>query len=207
MEINEQLKEYLDKYIIPMYDNNDNAHNQEHLEYVINRAIKIGEKEKLNLNIIYTAAVFHDVGHHINKESHEIVSAEILSKDAFIKEFFNSDELKIIKESVLDHRASKKESPRSIYGKVISSADRSTSFNNLLKRVYEVSKNKKSSCSSDIVDESYNHIKNKYGKNGYARQTNFFEDAEYEKFLEEVDKALENKEKFKKIFKNINTLD
>lgn len=40
-------------------------------------------------------------------------------------------------EAIEDHRASLEYIPRSIYGKIISSADRNTSIEDILKRTYE----------------------------------------------------------------------
>lgn len=70
--------------------------------------------------MVYTIASYHDIGHHVNPKIHEIVSAEIMYNDNMLKEFFNDEERKIIKEAIEDHRASSNHEPRNIYGKIVS---------------------------------------------------------------------------------------
>ena len=51
-----------------------------------------------------------------------------------MKQFFSDEERLVIKEAIEDHRASASHQPRSDYGKIISSADRSTSVEEFLTR-------------------------------------------------------------------------
>ena len=74
--------------------------------------------------MVYTIASYHDIGHHIDSKTHEIISADIMSKDNNLANFFTPEELITIKEAIEDHRASAKDDPRSIYGRIVSSADR-----------------------------------------------------------------------------------
>ena len=65
-----------------------------------------------------------------------------------------------MKEAIEDHKASLNREPRSIYGKILSSADR------------------------NIDEECYKHTLEKFGNGGYA---NFFvEDMEYNNYLKEL---------------------
>ena len=53
----------------------------------------------------------------------------------------------------------------------------------------------------NIVQNSYEHLKDKYGEKGYA---NFFlEDEKYENYLKELRKLLNNKEEFIKYLEKI----
>ena len=151
--------------------------------------------------MIYTIAAYHDIGHHIDAKNHEVVSAKIMMEDKKLKEFFNEEELKIIKEAVEDHRASLKREPRSIYGKVVSSADRETDIKETLKRAYLYTKKHYSDMTNkQVIENVYEHLKDKYGEKGYA---NFFlEDEKYEKYLKELRKLLNNKEEFNQIILN-----
>ena len=45
-------------------------------------------------------------------------------KDKNMKKWFNSNERNVIKEAIEDHRASSNHEPRSIYGMIVSTADR-----------------------------------------------------------------------------------
>ena len=42
--INKDLKEYIETYIFPSYEKNDEAHNLEHIKYVIDRSLKFASK-------------------------------------------------------------------------------------------------------------------------------------------------------------------
>lgn len=45
--------------------------------------------------MIYAIAAFHDIAHHIDKDNHEVLSAEIFYQNAKMKEFFNEEQRKI----------------------------------------------------------------------------------------------------------------
>ena len=50
-----------------------------------------------------------------------------------MKKFFKEEQRKIIAEAIVDHRASLEYEARSIYGKIVSSADREISVQNMLR--------------------------------------------------------------------------
>jgi 8-oxo-dGTP pyrophosphatase MutT (NUDIX family) len=86
--------------------------------------------------------------------------------------------------AVIDHRASSKKDPASIYGKIVSSADRNTSVTSILQRSYAYHKHKNPTATfEEIAKESFEHVKSKFGVNGYASEKMYFEDREYEMFL------------------------
>ena len=58
-----------------------------------------------------------------------------------------------------------------------------------------------------IMDESYEHLLNKFGEEGYANEKIYFEDIEYKIFLEELGKLLKNRNEFDKIYIQINGLE
>lgn len=74
--------------------------------------------------MVYVIAEFHDLGLLINRKYHHIHGGIMLENDEFINSYFNSDEIKIMKEAVEDHRVSSKNPPLSIYGMVIAETDR-----------------------------------------------------------------------------------
>ena len=90
IEINNELKKYIEENIFPEYQKNEKAHNIEHIKYVINRSFKFAETvDNIIYDIVYTVAAFHDIGHHIDPKRHEIISAEIMMKDENLKRFFS----------------------------------------------------------------------------------------------------------------------
>ena len=209
MDINSVLKKYIEDTIFPSYSKNDLGHNLSHIKYVIDRSLKFASTfTDINLDMVYTIASYHDIGHFIDAKNHERVSADILFNDKNLNKFFNANEIKIMMEAIEDHRASLEYEPRSIYGKIVSSADRNTNINSVLKRTYEYRiKNFKCVNLDEVINESFNHIKEKFGKKGYAIEKMYFEDNEYKKFLLEIEELINNKEKFIKKYKQVNNIN
>lgn len=206
--INQDIKKYIEKNIFPSYQKNDSGHNIDHIKYVLERSLKFAKKvPNINLNMVYVIAAFHDIGHHIDAKNHEQVSSEILEKDEFIKNYFTKDELKTMVEAVVDHRASLEYIPRSIYGKIVSSADRNTDIDIPLKRTYSYRLEHFPNATLDeIIEESRQHIIDKFGSNGYAKDKIYFEDEDYNNFLKEVELFAEDKDLFRKRFIEVNNI-
>ena len=193
--LNKDLVSYIEKEIFPIYKKKEKAHDISHIINVINHAFNISKNYDVDLNMIYTIASFHDIGHHIDKENHETISADIMSKDENLKEFFNSEELEIIKLAIEDHRASSSRIPRSIYGKIISAADKNLTVEIAITRTYLYSKKYYPEFThSELYEEIYNHLNEKFGKNGYAKV--YVEDEDYNNFKKDLIALLENKEEF-----------
>lgn len=207
MKINENLKEYIEENVFPEYSKNEPAHNIEHIKYVINRSFKFADTvPNINYDMVYTIAAYHDIGHHIDPKKHEIISGEIMSKDENLKKFFSVEELKIIKEAIEDHRASSNHEPRSIYGKIVSTADRNNTVEACLRRSYSYNKKLHPEYNDEqIFEDCHFHLNDKFGENGYAKF--FFKDEEYENFLKDIRELLSDKNKFIETQKNyINNL-
>lgn len=209
MEINKELKKYIETMILPRYNANDKGHGIDHIMYVIDRSLKFARTvDNVNLDMVYTIAAYHDVGHSIDAKNHEKVSAQILLDDSGLRKYFTEEEITIMSEAVHDHRASSKTEPRSIYGKIVSSADRNTILEEPFRRTYEYRKEHYSDASlKQIIDTSYEHLLDKFGKKGYATEKMYFEDLEYKKFLEDLAGLLENRSEFDKKFIQINGLE
>lgn len=79
--INWELVKYIEENIIPKYKKNEDGHNESHINYVTKRCINFGKQINIDLNIIYTCASFHDLCHYIDKDKHEILSAEYFFND------------------------------------------------------------------------------------------------------------------------------
>ena len=122
--VNNELKQYIDEKILPEYELNDGGHNSEHVKYVLKRAFELADGYEINYDILYTCVCFHDVACHIDRDNHEVLSAQRAYEDDFLNGLFSIIEMKKIKEAIEDHRASLEYIPRNIYGKILSSADR-----------------------------------------------------------------------------------
>ena len=197
MNIDEDLKKYIEEYIFPEYDKNEKAHGIEHIKYVIGRSLELVEENNLdvNPNIIYTVAAYHDIAHHIDRKNHEKLSAQIMYEDKNLERFFNPDELVIIRDAIEDHRASMEGEPRTVYGKIVSSADRNNTVEMCLRRTYSYGKKLDPEASDDVLFlRAYDVLNKKFGIGGYAKF--YFRDKTYEEFLTELRELLADQDKF-----------
>lgn len=208
-KINQELKKFLEKEIFPLYEQNDIGHNLSHIKYVIDRSLKFASLvSDINMDMVYTIAAMHDVGVYIDRENHEKVSAEILKKTEGLRKFFTDDEIEVMAEAVCDHRASLEYEPRSIYGKIVSSADRNVSIDLPLIRTFTFRMKAKPGAPMDeILEESRQHLIKKFGNKGYAKEKMYFEDEEYKIFLRDIALLVNDREAFKKKYIEINHLE
>lgn len=207
--IREELKKYIEENIFTSYDKNEDGHKLDHIMYVIDRSFMFASRvPDVNLEMVYVIAAYHDIGHYIDAENHEKVSGEMLLKDKNLRKFFSEEEIKTMSEAVCDHRASSKNEPRSIYGKIVSSADRNVLVEIPLKRTYSYRKvHSPNSTLDEIIEESRQHLLDKFGKKGYATTKMYFEDEDYKKFLEDITVLASNEEEFKRKFLEVNGLE
>ena len=164
--INKDLINYIENNIFPSYEKNDSGHNLDHIKYVIERSLKFANTVKgINYDMVYVIASYHDIGDYIDRKNHEKVSAMMLLEDNNLKHFFSSDEIRVMSEAVYDHRASMEGEPRTIYGKIVSSADRNTSIDSILRRTYAYRiKHNPDNDLEHIIEDSRRHIIDKFGK-------------------------------------------
>ena len=199
-ELNNELKQYIDEKILPEYELNDGGHNSEHVKYVLKRAFELADGYEINYDILYTCVCFHDVACHIDRDNHEVLSAQRAYEDDFLNGLFSIIEMKKIKEAIEDHRASLEYIPRNIYGKILSSADRKVEVKQYL--IASISYGKKKNPEIDkneSIERSYQFAIKKFGKNGYAVNKSYVDDLKYKKFLEDIQYLIENKKLFIKL--------
>lgn len=201
MKINYDLKRYIEKSVLPLYDTNIAGHDREHIEFVIERSFELAREFDLDVdvNMIYVIAAFHDIGYKENPDNHEEVSSRIFREDDIMTKYFTAEEIDIMADAIVDHRASLEYEARSVYGKLVSSADREISVHNMLKRsiLFQADKHKSEHPSlAQVIDYSYKKLSSKYGKGGYAKM--YFPDEKYKNYLNTMQDILSDKEKFVK---------
>lgn len=200
IQINEELKKYIKQNVLLEYNKNEKAHGIEHINYVIRRSFELIKQNNLEVdhNKVYVIAAYHDIGHYIDPKKHEIISAKIMSEDNNLKQYFSNEDLIIIKEAIEDHRASADHEPRSIYGKIVSSADRNNTIEQCLERSYYYGKRLNPEFTDrELYERAFKHLNLKFGVDGYAKF--FLKDKEYEKFLKDIREVLKDKESFCKL--------
>ena len=191
-----ELVKYIEDEIFPLYNRNEEGHGIQHIKTVIKRSLNLAKNYDVNLDMVYTIASYHDLGHYIDRKTHEIISAEIFMKDGNMQRWFTNEQRNIIKEAIEDHRASSNNKPRSIYGMIVSTADRTImDIDNTIRRAYSYGKRNYIDLSEEEqIERVYQHLSKKYGENGYAKV--YIEDKEFDEAIKNLRQVLSNKEEF-----------
>ena len=164
------LVEFVESKILPRYAQFDRAHNMEHVVRVIRRAMDLAVKVGADLNMVYVIAAYHDLGMAGARAGHHIEGGKILYTDARLKKWFTTDQLKIMKEAVEDHRASASRAPRSIYGKIVAEADRDMEPDTVFRRAVQFGLSNYPEYSEEEQWKRFQeHMQNKYSVNGYIK--------------------------------------
>ena len=197
-KIEEEIN-YVEDKVLPLYDTNIGGHGRDHILTVIMRSFEIKKEFDLSLKnkLILIIAAYHDIGYKKEPDNHEQVSSEMFLADKEIQKFLEPDEVQIVAEAIVDHRASLEYEARSEYGKLVSSADRETSVENMLKRsfLYQADKHADENPTIEqVIEYSFKKLTKKFGKDGYAKM--YFPDKKYTEYLKEMQELLENKDKF-----------
>ena len=167
MDLNKELVRYITDYIFPKYDKYY-SHGMIHINSVIDNMMMLADYYGLDKNMAFTIACYHDSGLNVDRENHEKESAKILADDTELKKYFTELQIITMAEAVEDHRGSRKEKPRNIYGECISDSDRDFDITILAKRQLATSlKNYPSLYTFDEhFERCYEYICARINKNG-----------------------------------------
>lgn len=168
--MNENLKNYIEDNILPQYINYDKAHQRDHIETVIEESLNLADHFGVDMDMAYAIAAYHDLGIPEGRETHHITSAKRLLADKELTKWFSDEKLKVMAEAIEDHRASSKNEPRSIYGKIVAEADRNIDTEIVLRRIIQYG----ISHFPDLnKEEQYTrmlgHLHEKYAEGGYIK--------------------------------------
>ena len=189
---------YAENHVIPLMRYADLGHRADHINHVIRRSIVFAEtwnamhpetEMQVDICMVYIIAAFHDLGLTVSdRADHHLVSAKMFLADDFCESVFSAEERKIIAEAIEDHRASLEGEPRSIYGKIVSQADRDTSASEFMKRmlVYRLNHRAQFPTLTAIVLDMQKYVTEKYGPNGCAMQKIWFDDHELTDFVHTI---------------------
>ncbi len=166
----EKLKRYLEETIISMYKQFDMAHQKDHVYKVIDNSLSIAKDYKVDMDMVYVIACYHDIGMKYGRKDHHITGGQFFYDDVFLMDWFNENSRIIMKEAIEDHRASKEIAPRSIYGKIIAEADRDIDPDTVILRTVQFGfKHYPNLSKEEHIQRAFDHIGEKYGPNGYLK--------------------------------------
>ena len=164
------LVEFIETQILPRYAEFDRAHNLEHVTRVIRNSLELVKSTGADINMVYTIAAYHDLGMSGHRADHHLRGGKILAADARLKKWFSSEQLKIMKEAVEDHRASASRAPRSIYGKIVAEADRDINSDTVFRRTIQYGLSNYPELDREGHWKRFQeHMQSKYSKDGYIK--------------------------------------
>lgn len=190
--IRKEIIDYIEEYIIPKYKYFDEAHREDHVEIVINQSLEIAnDLYEIDSEMVYIIAAYHDLGIEFDRKQHHLISAQLLRNDKMIKTWYASDDINLMADAIEDHRASGN-IPRTVYGKIVSDADRVYDFDIIIKRCILY---RKSLSLERCFQDTRDHIIEKYSskgylKNFYFRNKDIKTQNKLERFSTEVDYAM-----------------
>ena len=175
MEINRELKQYIEREILPRYDRHDAAHRRDHALTVIDQSMEIAEKlqshgEAIDLNMAYAIAAYHDTGLCEGRDIHHLASGRIMRADHNLRRWFTLEQIETMAQAAEDHRASAKHEPRSIYGRIVAEADRVIVPETIIRRTIQYGLEHYPLASREQhYSRTVRHLKEKYGEGGYLK--------------------------------------
>lgn len=200
--MNKLLKDYIKNNILPRYLEFDKGHNIDHARTVIEESIALAKDLDVNIDMVYTIAAYHDLGLCKDRKTHHIISGEILTKDENLKQWFDDEQILIMKEAVEDHRASSQSAPRSIYGRIAAEADRDIIPIKIIRRTIQYSlKNSPSTDKEVHWKHLVEHMQEKYSEDGYMKL--WFENSKNAVKLQELRKIIADKQQLRNIFEQL----
>ena len=169
-KINPALREFVEREILPLYDTFDKAHRRDHALTVIEQSLLLARHYPVDINMVYAIAAFHDTGLQEGREQHHTASAAVVRGCKKLRCFFTADEIETIADATEDHRASNKEAPRTIYGKIVAEADRVIDSETIMRRTIQYG-----IAHYPAMDREGHfarvceHLQEKYARDGYLR--------------------------------------
>ena len=170
VRMNPELQHYIEREIIPRYDHFDQAHQRDHVMMVIQQSLDIASKLEVDIDMVYTIAAYHDTGLCEGREHHHEVSAQIIKNDPQLRRWFTEEQIAIMADAAEDHRASAKQAPRTIYGRIVAEADRFIDPVTIVRRTIQYGLDHYPELSrEEQYQRMVTHLKEKYGRNGYLK--------------------------------------
>lgn len=197
-----ELKEYIERKILPMYDKHDAAHRRDHADIVISQSLKLAKNYDVDMNMVYTIAAYHDTGIIHGREHHHVASKQIVLADRELLRWFTTEQIATMADAVEDHRASSKRAPRTIYGRIVAEADRVIVPESIIRRTIQFTlTNHPELDMEEGYERLIQHLKEKYDYGGYLKL--WIKESENAQRLEELRQIIANKELLRSIYERI----
>lgn len=200
--INTELREYIEREILPRYDHFDTAHRRDHAMTVIAAALRLAEHYDVDKNMVYAAAAYHDTGLVAGRAEHHSVSRRIILEDKELQRWFSEAEIAIIADAAEDHRASSKHVPRTIYGRIVAEADRVIDSHTIIRRTIQFTRTHHPELDKEQgYERMVEHLTEKYDYGGYLKL--WIEESDNAKRLAELRAIIADKTLLRRLYDKI----
>ena len=198
--MNKELERYIEREIIPRYEDFDAAHRTDHVRTVIAQSLELAAHYDADADMVYTVAAYHDTGLANGRERHHIDAGRILAADTELRRWFSEEQIAVMRDAVEDHRASSDGEPRTIYGRIVAEADRVHRPRN---------RSSAAPCSTgwrtvrnwtarSSIARCLAHLQQKYAEGGYLRL--WIAESENARRLEELRGVIRDPQRLRKMF-------
>ena len=168
--VNADLQQFIEDEILPQYEHFDLAHRRDHAHDVITRSMALARHYEVNHDMVYAIAAYHDVGLCEGRDTHHLVSGNIIRADQRLRRWFDTEQIETMAQAAEDHRASAKNEPRSIYGKIVAEADRLIIPQKVLQRTLQYGLDHYPTFSKEEHYQRFrDHLMEKYSDTGYLK--------------------------------------
>ena len=200
--IRREIVEYVEREILPRYEGFDPAHRRDHADVVVERSIALAKRLGARVDMAYIVAAYHDTGLAVGRDVHHTESKRILLEDSALRQWFSAEDIATMADAVEDHRASSKQPPRTLYGRIVAEADRLIEPRTILRRTVQFTLTHHPDLDRE---EGYQrlleHMREKYDYGGYLKL--WVEESDNAQRLEELRKIIADKPTLRRLYEGI----
>ena len=200
--IREEIKAYIESEILSRYDGFDAAHRRDHADVVVSRSVELAQRLGADVEMAYVIAAYHDTGLAVGRDVHHTESKRILLADRELKRWFSEEDIATMGDAVEDHRASSKQPPRTIYGRIVAEADRLIVPHSIIRRTIQFTLTHHPDLDMEQgYERLLEHMREKYDYGGYLKL--WIEESENAQRLEELRKIIADKPTLRRLYETI----
>ena len=200
--IRQEIRAYIEREILPRYDCFDAAHRRDHADIVVSRSIELAQRLGANVEMAYVIAAYHDTGLAVGRDVHHVESKRILLEDSELKRWFAAEDIATMGDAVEDHRASSKQPPRTIYGRIVAEADRLIVPHSIIRRTIQFTLTHHPELNREEgYERLLEHMREKYDYGGYLKL--WIEESDNAQRLEELRKIIADKPALRRLYDEI----
>ena len=200
--IRREIVEYVEREILPRYEGFDPAHRRDHADVVVERSIALAKRLGARVDMAYIVAAYHDTGLAVGRDVHHTESKRILLEDSALRQWFSAEDIATMADAVEDHRASSKQPPRTLYGRIVAEADRLIEPRTILRRTVQFTLTHHPDLDRE---EGYQrlleHMREKYDYGGYLKL--WVEESDNAQRLEELRRIIADRATLRRLYEEI----